>query len=131
MAYGKEAKVRKSISSSISEIAHILGKEITEKELIPVFEKLYKEEGEIQNTILKNIPKFLKEINPDLRKGYLEKLKRMLNPWEKWRVRQTYSKIIGEFHDVYDDEVTYKQILPINLHFCLDDVTSLLLYLGG
>lgn len=122
MAFGKEVKVRKSIASSIAEIAHILGQSITETELVPIMEKLYKDEAEIQNTIMKNLPKFLKVLDEESRKNYLDKLQRMLNSREKWRVRQDFSKIIGEYDHVYNDEITYKQILPIILHFCLDDV---------
>jgi hypothetical protein len=33
-----------------------------------------------------------------------------------------YSIIIGEYYGVYDEEITYKQIFPIALNFCFDDV---------
>lgn len=122
MAYGKEVRVRKSIASSIAEIANIIGVEKTEKELVPILDKLYKEDGEIQNTIMRNIPKFCKNLDKNLRKNYLDKLKKMLDPREKWRTRQEFCKIIGEYANVFDDETTYKQVFPINLHFCLDDV---------
>lgn len=122
MATDKEFKVRKSIASSISEIANILGAETTEGELIPVLDRLYKEDGEIQSIVLKNIPKFLKFISKASRKSYLDKLKKLLNPREKWRTRLEYSKIIGQYYQVFDDEITYKQIFPISLNFCLDDV---------
>jgi serine/threonine-protein phosphatase 4 regulatory subunit 1 len=125
MVNGKEFKVRKSLASSIQEIANILGSEITEKELIPIMDKLYKEEGEIQNIMMKNTPKFLKSLKKDSRKQYLDRLKKMLNPREKWRVKKEYSKVIGHYDFVYDDEITYKQILPISLHFCLDDVKQI------
>jgi serine/threonine-protein phosphatase 4 regulatory subunit 1 len=122
MVNGKEFKVRKSLASSIQEVAAILGSEITEKELIPIMDKLYKEEGEIQTIMMKNTPKFLKSLRKDLRKQYLDRLKKMLNPREKWRTKKEYSKVIGHYDFVYDDEITYKQIFPISLNFCLDDV---------
>jgi len=100
---------------------------LTELELVPVFEKLSRDEGEIQNTLLKGMPKFLKNVNPGSRRTYLERLKKLLNPREKWRTRIDYSAIIGEYHSIFDEEITYKQILPICLNFCLDDVSIILI----
>ncbi len=131
MANDKEFRVRRSIASSLQEIANIIEPELTENELIPVMDKLSKEEGEIQNIILKNLPKFLKHLNRNSRRNYLEKLKKLLNPREKWRSRMEYSKIIGDYYEVFDDEITYKQILPISLNFCVDDVYYYLLYNKG
>jgi serine/threonine-protein phosphatase 4 regulatory subunit 1 len=125
MAADKDFRVRKSIASSIAEIGIIIGQEVTETELVPVFDKLYKEEGEIQNSLLKILPKFLKNLNKSYRRSYLERLKRLLNPREKWRMRMEFSTIIGEYYSVFEDEITYKQILPISIHFCLDDVLFL------
>ena len=66
----------------------------------------------------------LRNLNVDSRRGYLDRLKKLLNPREKWRTRMEYSLIIGEYYNVYDDEITYKQIFPISLSFCFDDVAE-------
>ena len=52
MVTDKDFRVRKSIASSLAEIGNILGSTTTETELVPVLDRLYKEEGEIQNTLL-------------------------------------------------------------------------------
>lgn len=122
MVYDKDFKVRKSLASSLCEVSNILGSEITEKELVPVMEKFYKEEGEIQAKILRSMPKFMSCIGKDMRFSYLDKLKKLLNPREKWRVRMEYSAIIGDYANIFDEEITYKQIFPIALNFCVDDV---------
>ncbi len=129
MVTDKDSRVRKSLASSIAEVSNILGSLITENELVPILEKLSREEGEIQNTLLRTLPKFLKNLNLNSRRGYLEKLKRLLNPREKWRTRIDYSTIIGEYYGVFDDEITYKQILPIAINFCVDDVCYMKLLL--
>ncbi len=122
MAGDREYRVRKSIASSLSEIGKILGPELTESQLTIVFDKLYKEEGEIQNTLLKILPHFLKDLSKTNRRNYLDKIKRFLNPREKWRTRIEFSAIIGEYNNVFDDEITYKQLLPVGIYFCIDDV---------
>jgi len=43
MANEKEYKIKKTIASSISEIAQILDHAIVQKDLLPIFEKLLKE----------------------------------------------------------------------------------------
>jgi serine/threonine-protein phosphatase 4 regulatory subunit 1 len=123
MATDREYRVKRSIASSIGDIATIIGQEETEAELFGVMEKLYREEGEMQTLILKNIPKILKIISPQNRNNYLDKLQRIVNTREKWRTRQEYAKIIGDYNTVFDDNATFKQILPIALTFCLDDVS--------
>ncbi len=122
MVTDKDSRVKKSLASSLPEIANIVGNEIAEAELLPVMDRLNNSDGEIQNTILKALPNFLKHLKDSSKRNYLDRLRRFLNPREKWRTRQDFSAIIGEFSSVFDDEITYKQIFPIALNFCFDDV---------
>lgn len=122
MVTDKDLRVKKSLASSLPEVAKILGNEISETELLPVLDRLNNSDSEIQNTILKSLPHFLKNIKESTKRNYLERLRKFLNPREKWRTRLEYSAIIGQFSNVYDDEITYKQIFPISLNFCFDDV---------
>lgn len=124
MASDKNFRVRKSIASSINEIANILGREITENELVPVFDKFYREEGEIQKTIYKAMPKFLLNVDYKKRKPYLDKLKRLTKIKEKWRSRKEYAEILGNFGGVFEDEITFEQILPICVNLCVDEVSE-------
>ncbi len=85
MCYDKESKVRKSLANSLAEIAEILGAEITEKDLLPIFEKFFKDESkqllnidEIKMAVFKNLPKFLKNLRMETRFTNLEKIKRMI-----------------------------------------------------
>jgi hypothetical protein len=123
MSSDKEYRVKRSIASSIGEIDNILGTELTVSDIFPILEKLYKEDGEIHTLILKNIPLLLKNIPVESRTNYLNKLDKFSNSKEKWRVRAEYSKIVGNYSNVFDETTTFKQILPIAMHFCLDDVT--------
>jgi hypothetical protein len=124
MANDKDYRVKKSISSSIGEISKIIGKENTQEDLLGIVEKLYKEEGEIRNIIMKNAPLILRNLENNYKLTYLEKLRRFLNIKEKWRTRFEYAKIIASFNYVYDDDITYKQVFPISLNFCTDDVAE-------
>jgi hypothetical protein len=127
MVTDKDFRVKKSLASSLPEIANILGKDITETELVPVLDRLNNSDGDLQNTILKSLPHFLKHLKESSKCNYLDRLRRFLNPREKWRTRLEFSAIIGEFAYVFEDEITYKQIFPIALNFCFDDVRFYLL----
>ncbi len=124
MSGDKYFKVRKSLASSINEVASIIGKDETETVLIPIFERFYREEGEIQKTIYKSMPKFLLNIQPEKRKVYLEKLKRLLRSREKWRTKREYVEILGNLGGVFDDELTFTQIFPVCLNMCFDEVNE-------
>jgi serine/threonine-protein phosphatase 4 regulatory subunit 1 len=124
MATDREYRVKRSIASSIGEIANIIGPQLTESDIIPILEKLYLEEGDIQILILKNIPMLLKNVPDEKRINYLDKLQRVTNPREKWRTRSDYSRIVSNYSSVFDEETTYNQILPIAMQFCLDDVAQ-------
>ena len=47
MANEREKKVKKSIASSISEVAQLLDPAIVEKDILPIFDKFYKDESNI------------------------------------------------------------------------------------
>lgn len=122
MSNEKEYRVRKSIASSIGEVSKIIGPGLTESDLLPIFDRLFREEAEIQNVLLKIMPAFLKTLSNSKRRLYLDKLKKLLNPREKWRTRKEFSRITGQYDSVFEEEVSYKQIVPICISFCLDDV---------
>jgi len=124
MSTDKYFKVRKSLASSINEVSAILGKEETELVLIPIFDRFYREEGEIQKTIYRSMPKFLMNVQTEKRKTYLEKLKRLLRSREKWRTKKEYVEILGNLGGVFEDDLTFNQILPVCLNMCFDEVAE-------
>ena len=124
MTADKFYKVRKSLASSINEISTIIGKEETEKTLIPIFDRFYREEGEIQRAIYKSMPKFLLNINYEKRISYLERIKRLMNGREKWRVKKECVEILGNLGGVYEFDIAYEIIFPICIKLCVDEVSE-------
>lgn len=124
MTADKYFKVRKSLASSINEVANIIGKKDTEQYLIPIFDRFYREEGEIQRAIYKTMPQFLLNVNENKRIGYLEKLRKMITGREKWRTKKECVDILGNLGGVFDDDVAYEQIFPICVKLCVDEVAE-------
>lgn len=52
-------KVRRTLSFSLHEIAKILGPELTEKELIPVLAHFMRDNDDVKEGVVENLPKFL------------------------------------------------------------------------
>ena len=124
MTTDKYFKVRKSLASSINEIANIIGKEETEKTLIPIFDRFYREDGEIQRAIYKTMPKFLLNINYEKRISYLERIKKLMNGREKWRVKKECVEILGNLGGVYEEDIAFELIFPICVKLCVDEVAE-------
>ena len=49
MCNDKEIKVKRSIANSLADVAEILGPDITERDLLTVFEKFFMEESKNNN----------------------------------------------------------------------------------
>ena len=65
LAKFNDARIKKTLSHSIHELARILGTEITESDLIPIIEKFLKDPvTEIRIGALKNLHIFLQEVSP-------------------------------------------------------------------
>ena len=67
------SKIQISIISSFHEIVNILGKEITEKQLLPIYDKfLSSNEKYEQKLAIKNLPKILLIVSKSLKERYYE-----------------------------------------------------------
>lgn len=56
----KQWKVRRTLSSSIHEMAVILGEELTMSDLLPIFDDFFKDLDEVRIGILKHLTDFLR-----------------------------------------------------------------------
>ena len=72
--FEEDLKIRLSIIASFHEIANILGKEMTENELLPVYDKfLESNEKYEQKLAIKNLPKLLYKVNKKKKERYFKK----------------------------------------------------------
>ncbi|CAH10795.1 Serine/threonine-protein phosphatase 4 regulatory subunit 1 [Caenorhabditis elegans] len=68
LAMDEQARVRQSISHSIHEIANMLGQEITDEDLLPVFYDLRNDQNpDVRNGILIHLYDFVKFLSPEKR----------------------------------------------------------------
>ena len=73
LAKFNDARIKKTLSHSIHELATILGPEITEQDLAPIIEKFLKDQlTEIRVGALKNLHIFLQEVSSENRLRFIK-----------------------------------------------------------
>ena len=82
-------KVRQTLAYSIHELAIILGTEITQIDLVPIFDSYIKDVDEVRMGIVSNLTKFLKVLSLDFKRSYMPKLNDFLkmDNQRNWRFR--------------------------------------------
>jgi len=116
-------KVRKTLSHSLHEIAHILGPQQTEIILLPIFDLFLKDLDEVKVGVLENISNFLGVLTPTSRERYLPLLVD-LKSTKNWRFRKILSKQLGALSGLFNKANTEECIVTLVLHLCLDVVAD-------
>ena len=133
--FEEDLKIRLSIIASFHEIANILGKEMTENELLPVYDKfLESNEKYEQKLAIKNLPKLLYKVNKKIKERYFKYFEpvsifidntgnkvRHFN-FMNWKNKLNVIEGILCYYNLYDNEIIYKSIFPQCICFCLDDI---------
>ena len=126
--------VRNSIISSFFEICKILGKEITQNELLPLYDKfLEKEEMSYTRKLAeKNLPKILSTLDKELIEkyntndnyGYNNIISKEVNLINKYNQNKKieYIKNILNYYTLYDNDTIYNNILPKCIYFTFDPI---------
>lgn len=88
-------KVRKSLAYSLHEIALIVGKEITESDLVSAFELLLRDLDEVRLGIVQNADVFLGVVGRETREGLVLLLCNVPLESENWRLRNVVAQHLG------------------------------------
>ena len=131
--FEEDLKIRLSIIASFHEIVNILGKEITENELLPIYDKFLESiEKYEQKLAIKNLPKILLKVNKSLKERYFKYFEPVSifidNTGSKlrnfnfinWKNKLNVIEGILCYYNLYDNEIIYNSILPQCISFCFD-----------
>ncbi|XP_018571086.1 serine/threonine-protein phosphatase 4 regulatory subunit 1 isoform X2 [Anoplophora glabripennis] len=94
LAGDMQYKVRRTVASSLHELALILGPEIATNNLTPLFDGFIKDLDEVRIGVLRHLAHFLRLISPAKRNVYLPRLAEFLQTDNEsnWRFRQELAK---------------------------------------
>ncbi|XP_050588473.1 serine/threonine-protein phosphatase 4 regulatory subunit 1-like isoform X4 [Bombus affinis] len=122
LASANQWKVRRTLASSIHEIAVILGEELTITDLVPIYDGFIKDLDEVRVGILKHLATFLKILKPTVRLQYLPRLKEFLttdNEWN-WRFREELATQLLDIVNLFDPADVDRFIVPLALDLLRD-----------
>ncbi|XP_049849400.1 serine/threonine-protein phosphatase 4 regulatory subunit 1-like isoform X3 [Schistocerca gregaria] len=114
----RQQVVRRSLASSLHEIARILGTKVAEEHLLRVFEEFLKD-NEICSVLLANISKFFAVLTEEKRLHYLDMLEGYFKSAD-WRVRRVMAEQFGALASQYALHVIEKRFVPL-FFVCVND----------
>ncbi|XP_057333338.1 serine/threonine-protein phosphatase 4 regulatory subunit 1-like isoform X3 [Microplitis mediator] len=130
-AYGylsdaREYKVRRTMASSIHEVAMILGEELSAQDLLPIYDGFIKDLDEVRISALKHLATFLKVLKPADRCHFLPRLKAFLSidNESNWRFREEVACRLLESVSLYSTNDVAKYIAPLSFPLLVDKVAA-------
>jgi len=131
--FEEDLAIRLSIISSFHEIANIVGKEITEKELLLIYDKfLESNDNYEQKLAIKNLPQILIKVDKKIKEKYYKYFEpvsifidntgnkvRHFN-FMNWKNKLNVIEGILCYYNLYDNDIIYNSILPQCITFSLD-----------
>ena len=131
--FEEDLAIRLSIISSFHEIANIVGKDLTQNELIPIYDKfLESNENFEQKLAIKNLPQILIKVDKKIKERYYKYFEpvsifidntgnkvRNFN-FMNWKNKLNVIEGILCYYNLYDNDIIYNSILPQCISFSLD-----------
>ncbi|XP_011698088.1 PREDICTED: serine/threonine-protein phosphatase 4 regulatory subunit 1-like isoform X2 [Wasmannia auropunctata] len=119
-------RVRRTLASSIHEIAMILGEELTATDLVSIHKGFIKDLDEVRIGVLKHLATFLKILKPINRRQYLSRLSDFLatdNKWN-WRFREELATQLLEIVSLFSPSDVAESIAPLSFQLLVDKVAA-------
>lgn len=125
----KDYKIRQTMAASIYQIALILGRDLTTRDLVPLFVDFFNDLDEVKAIALKNLTNFLKVIDRSHHDEiivYLEKCLKTDNE-TNWRFREELAKQVLELVVMYENTEKHECLLyltGLSFRLLMDKVNS-------
>jgi len=119
-------KVRRTLACSLHEVARILGSELCENDLLPVFESFANDEDAVRYGITANMAQFLQTLRPDLVRPYLPLVGELLGKAASmdWRARELIARQIDGLAHLLNPEAAEAVLVPIVFDLLRDHVAQ-------
>ena len=131
--FEEDLAIRLSIISSFHEIANIVGKDMTQNELLPIYDKfLESNDNYEQKLAIKNLPQILIKVDKKVKERYYKYFEPVSifidNTGNKvrnfnflnWKNKLNVIEGILCYYNLYDNDIIYNSILPQCISFSLD-----------
>nr|CAD7425262.1 unnamed protein product [Timema monikensis] len=119
-------KVRRTVASSIHELAVILGEDLATKDLVHIYNGFIKDLDEVRIGALKHLADFLKLVRPSERNSFLPRLTEFLltdNEWN-WRFREELAEQLLMTVGLFSPMEVRKHLTPLAIALLMDKVAA-------
>lgn len=119
--------MRRTLAFSIHELAVILGEEIAQSDLVPVFNGFIKDLDEVRIGVLKHLAHFLRLLRPHHRRDYLPRMDEFLRTdnEKNWRFRLELATQLVGIVDLFSPQDCQTFLAPIALALMADKVVHI------
>ena len=122
-------KVRRSLACSLHEMAKILGSELAEADLVPVFEEMLGDTDEVSIGVVNHLAAFMREIPPAARLDHLHVLARIATPKSdvtigNWRLRAAMTEQLGDLSKILPASANEEVTIPLTLRLLKDPASA-------
>lgn len=129
LAHSVHWKVRRSLACSLHEMARILGSELAEADLVPVFQEMLGDADEVSIGVVNNLAAFMREIPPTVRLDHLHVLARIATPKSdvtigNWRLRAAMTEQLGDLSKILPASANEEMTIPLALCLLKDPASA-------
>ncbi|ESN99518.1 hypothetical protein HELRODRAFT_101507, partial [Helobdella robusta] len=119
-------KVRRTLSFSLHELAMVLGPQLTETDLLSVFDEFLKDVDDVRVGLLKHLADFFKLLEVDVRRQYLPKIADFLitDNSRNWRFRVDLAEQLIKLLDLFSSSDVFHHLSPIAFKLAEDSVAQ-------
>lgn len=119
--------VRRPLACALHELARILGPELTDSDLLPVFDLYLQDNSEaVRQGVMRHAAAFLAVLPPPTREAYLPVLAEMRDGCapRAWRARRALAGQVGALGSLFSPLATFSIVTPWALGLLLDPVAD-------
>ena len=126
LARDSETAVRRTLSFSLHEIAHVLDTQAVETELLDVFEAFIHDAEEIRVGVIGHLAEFLAEVGPACRESYLPVLNEVPTQTSprNWRLREVLAEQLPRLTQLFSAESAHSVLTPLCCNLLRDEVAQ-------
>ena len=126
LATSTHKPVRRMVAASLHEIAKVVGKTITDKDLVPIYAAMTgkSEMEEVKYVALTHFAEFLMRVSGEKRTGFSELISWMSMPRPNWRFRELLSTQLHLLSLLFDIYTVRFELWPSSLRLLTDPAAA-------